>query len=66
MSEIVVNEAKSVEHTHRNAEPLKVKLVKGQRDSYGWEISCSGATLGDILSQVRAADMALRSEYGGA
>lgn len=65
MPEIIVNEAKTVEHIHRNAETLKVKLVKGQKDSYGWEISCAGPTLADILTQVRAADMALRSEWGG-
>ena len=62
----IVNESKTVEHIHRNAEPLKIKLVKGQRDSYGWEISCAGATLPEILAQVRAADAALRAEYGGA
>lgn len=66
MTEVVIQEAKSVEHIHHNAEPLKVKLIKGQRDSYGWEISCSGSELPDILTQIRAADAALKAEFGGA
>jgi hypothetical protein len=64
MAEIVVNESKTVGHVHSNAEPLKIKLVKGQKDSYGWEISCAGASLPEILTQIRAADAALKAEWG--
>jgi hypothetical protein len=64
MAEITIVEAKTVEHVHHNAETLKIKLVKGQKDSYGWEISCAGATLPEILLQVRAADAALKAEWG--
>ena len=60
-----LRESKSTEVVHRNAEPLKIKLAKGQKDSYGWEISCSGDLLPEILSQIRAADAALKAEYGG-
>ncbi|MCK9569482.1 hypothetical protein M0R72_11130 [Candidatus Pacearchaeota archaeon] len=63
MTEIVVNESKTVEHVHRNAETLKIKLVKGQKDSYGWEISCAGASLPEILTQIQAADAALKAEW---
>ncbi len=66
MAEVVVNEAKTVEHIHRTAENLKIKLTKGQKASYGWEISCAGASLPDVLSQLRAADAALKAEWGGA
>ena len=65
MAEIVVNESKTVEHIHRNAENTKIKLMKMSK-GYQWEISCAGATLPEILAQVRAADAALRAEYGGA
>jgi len=47
-------------------EPLKVKLVKGQKDSYGWEISVSGGDFSEMLAQIRLADLRLRAEYGGA
>jgi hypothetical protein len=54
-----------VEHIYGNSvEPLKIKLVKGQKDSYGWEISSAGSDMADILMKVRAADAALKSEYG--
>lgn len=66
MAEVTVIEAKTVEHIHRNAEPLKIKLVKGQKDSYGWEISCSGASLPEILTQLQAADAALKKQWGAA
>ena len=65
MSEIAVNEAKSVEHIHRNAETTKIKLMKMSK-GYQWEISCSGAALADVLIQVRAADTVLKAEWGGA
>jgi hypothetical protein len=66
MAELVVNESKTVEHIHRNAETLKIKLVKGQKDNYGWEISCAGGELPDILMKIRAADAALKAEYSTA
>jgi hypothetical protein len=64
MADITVIEATSVEHIHRNAEPLKIKLVKGQKDSYGWEISCASASLPEILTQLQAADAALKATWG--
>jgi len=27
---------------HKTADPIKVKLIKGQREAYGWEISVQG------------------------
>jgi len=55
-----------LEHIGGQPEPIKVKLVKGQKDSYGWEISCAGSKLPDILIQIQAADAALKSQYGTA
>ena len=53
-------------HTYGcSPEPLKVKLTKGQKDSYGWEISASGKDISEILSLIRSADQALKAEYGG-
>jgi hypothetical protein len=54
-----------VEHIYgASVEPIKIKLVKGQKDSYGWEISCAGSDMADILTKLRAADAALKSEWG--
>jgi hypothetical protein len=64
-TEIVVNESKTVEHVHRNAETMKIKLEKNTK-GYNWEISCAGADLPGILVQIRAADAALKSEWGTA
>ena len=64
MAEIVVNESKTVEHVHRNAEPLKIKLEKNTK-GYNWEISSAGASLPEILTQLQAADAALKATWGG-
>lgn len=48
---------------HRNADPIKVKLIKGQKESYGWEISVQGNEPEEILRQVDAIDMKLRLVY---
>ena len=53
-------------HYQYNATPLKVKLIKGQKDSYGWEISCSGAEFKDIIEQIKEADKLLKGWCGQA
>ena len=60
-------EESTVTHVYGcSPEPLKIKLAKGQKDSYGWEISVSGNNFSDMLSQIRDADQKLKAEYGGA
>ena len=49
---------------HKNAEPLKVKLIKCQKDSYGWEISCAGSDFNEIIEQIKTTDGLLK-EYCG-
>ena len=48
---------------HRNADPVKVKLIKGQKDSYGWEISIQGTNNLDIIKSLQEADAELRRKY---
>jgi len=48
---------------HRTADPIKVKLIKGQKDSYGWEISVQGNSAHDITEKVNRLDLKLRSIY---
>ena len=53
----------TVEHIHRNAENLKVKLIKGQRESYGWEISVQGNERVDLLGELIHIDQLLRGNF---
>ena len=48
---------------HKNADPIKVKLIKGQKESYGWEISIQGADNLAIMQEVQLLDAKLRKEY---
>jgi hypothetical protein len=58
--------AETVVHRHESGpspEPLRIKVEKGQKGGYGWEISCAGATLEDILAKIDEADKALHAKY---
>jgi len=48
---------------HRTADPIKVKLIKGQKESYGWEISIQGNSDSGILAQVKSIDQKLRVDF---
>lgn len=48
---------------HRNADPIKVKLIKGQKESYGWEITIQGNTEDSILGKIDGIDFKLREKY---
>ncbi len=50
---------------HRRAEPYKVTLTRGQKGTYGWEITVAAVDAESALNMLRIADMCLRSEYGG-
>ncbi|GEM_PF-1100617 len=53
-----------VEHIYgASVEPLKIKLEKNTK-GYNWEISCAGSDMADILCKLRAADAALKAEWG--
>ena len=54
-----------VEHRHYKDNPHKVKLIRGQRGGYGWEISISGNDFQEILRSLEKVDRALRNMYGG-
>jgi len=54
----------TVEHIYgAQSEPLKIKVEKNSR-GYNWEICCTGSDMAEILSKIRAADAALKNEYG--
>ena len=47
----------------KEAEPHKVKIIKGQKDTYGWEIGVKGADIDAAIDQAIAGDKRLRQEY---
>lgn len=47
------------------AEPAKVKLTRGAKGTYQWEISLSAETLNLCLSKVRDVDDLLKEMYCG-
>ncbi len=48
---------------HKTADPIKVKLIKGQKDTYGWEVSIQGNDEVAIFEQVERIDRHLRDKY---
>lgn len=49
---------------HENTEPLiKVKLIKGQKESYGWEISVREDDPSTLQKKIDDIDAALRAKY---
>ena len=62
-------EATTVGQGHGRGEPtpdLRIKLERGQRGTYAWEIGASapGHDVGALLAVVREADARLRAGFG--
>ena len=53
----------SEEVLHKTADPIKVKLIKGQKESYGWEISVQGMDNLNIMREIQLLDAELREKY---
>jgi len=61
--------SETIEHFHSSSpspEPFKVKVERGQKGGYGWEIAISGDSLTHILDLIEAADRRLRETYSPA
>lgn len=55
-----------VEHFHSNAplvEPLRIKIERGQRGAFGYEISLSGADEEIIIERLKAISKKLETEF---
>ena len=50
---------------HKTLDPIKVKLIKGQKDTYGFEISVQGNNRDEILAEIASINNALRASYKG-
>jgi len=42
-----------------------IKLIKGQKDSYGWEIKLFGKDTDKVLKELKAVNNQLLQEYSG-
>ena len=64
-------QVRTIAQEHRPEEPtpeLRIKVERGQRGSYGWEITASapGHDVDDLIDVVKGADDRLRVEFGPA
>lgn len=61
--------AEQVEHFHSSGpspEPLRIKVERGQKGGYAWEISLSGADETAIIARIKNIDAALYAEFAPA
>lgn len=57
-----------VEHFHSTGpspEPFKIKVERGQKGGYGWEITVSGDSISHVLELIATADEKLKETYLG-
>lgn len=55
-----------IEHIHisqPSPEPIKIKIERGQKGGYGWEISVAGDSIDQILEKIESADSMLRKKF---
>ena len=45
------------------AQPLHIKLVKGQRDAYGWEITIYGTNKDAIIQELKKVDKKMKESF---
>jgi hypothetical protein len=48
-----------------NPEPYSIKVEKGQKGGYAWEIGAKGADYMLMIDQLKAIDTELRVRFGG-
>jgi hypothetical protein len=48
-----------------NEQTPSIKLVKGQKDSYGWEIKLFGKDTNKVLEQLKQVNDKLLQQYSG-
>ena len=52
-----------VDHRHYNDQPYKIKLTRGMKGDYGWEISVSGSDPQIVKDRIIQIDNILRLAY---
>jgi len=49
--------------THESGAPVQIKVERGQRGGYGWEIDLRGSDETELMSRIAAIDARLRDTY---
>jgi fructose-specific phosphotransferase system component IIB len=50
-------------YTHTEPPGVTLKVERGQRGGYGWEVRATAGTVPEALALICAADAALRAEF---
>jgi hypothetical protein len=55
-----------MKHTGKivNEQAPSVKLIKGQKGAYGWEVKAFGNNLNDVIEKVKEANEQLQNQFG--
>ncbi len=54
-----------LEILHRKAEPYKVTLTRGQKGTYGWEITVSACGVCEAVGMLAEANKRMQELFGG-
>ena len=54
----------NVRHLYPELQETKIKIERGQRGGYGWEISIGGTDEKEIMARIKEIDKSLTAEYG--
>lgn len=58
------SEKMTIEHLYQPQERfVSIKLIKGQKDAYSWEIKAEGKTVVDALNLLKEANESLKEIY---
>lgn len=58
-----MSEEKRTRVVHEDRQPIQVKLIKGSKDVYRWEVSVKGQNIGEVLDLTKRLDHHLRQTY---
>ena len=50
-------------HKWLKDDTIKVKLERGQKGTYAWELTCEGEDVDKVLARLKEADDLLREQY---
>ena len=53
-----------VQHYHHDEDCVEVRITRGMKDKYSWEIRVKGKTKAEVLEKVKDIDQTLRVGYG--
>lgn len=64
-SEVFHEHADAHVYHHSDAPGVRIKLERGQKGTYAWEVAATAPTVAEALAVLQDADTQLRAAYGG-